>query len=333
MDTRKIVERLYPETLGPRRRYLEGPRKIAHKHGSGLGRLLAWFVHQFRLRMRRLRRWAKQNAWKLVVAAVVTMFWAVAHMRFYNKVIMLEYDIQMAWAQAEAEQERRFHIQQNIVRQIVAYSQHERSLMLDLTELRAQQVRRTPSLVPEAKSEGGQSAGVAAPPLSSDAPKSKEPLPISRYAEGTQPRSTAAKPTPPASPALTAPKPQPRASRSPGVELMQLGSKELNGVFPELMMVAEQYPSLRLAENFQQFADSVVATETRITERIEQYNMAVNTYTTIITQFPGKFLSRVWGFDMYKFYEPTRDKVEFRVQSFNPPAAVSSLATGSSEGQ
>ncbi len=70
----------------------------------------------------------------------------------------------------------------------------------------------------------------------------------------------------------------------------------------ELDAVAEQYPSLRLTETVQEATKTVVATETEITQRIQEYNQAVNVYTTARNQFPGMLFARVLGFPHRDYY-------------------------------
>ena len=77
-------------------------------------------------------------------------------------------------------------------------------------------------------------------------------------------------------------------------------------------MVAEQYPSLRLSENFQQFTKAIIETENKIADSIQTYNARVNDFTTILSQFPGNIFGKVCGFKPYQFYSPERFKLEFK---------------------
>ena len=95
-------------------------------------------------------------------------------------------------------------------------------------------------------------------------------------------------------------------------ELERLGPGELNKLFPSIRIAAEQYPALRLTENFQQFSKAIVDTETTIAEHIETYNTAVNIYTTLLKQFPAIVFAKTCGFEEYQFYRPGRDNLEFR---------------------
>jgi LemA protein len=204
---------------------------------------------------RSLHAWASMNVRKLVFFGGLFLAWLVAHVHWYNKLTDYEYNIQMSWAQVEAEQERRYHIQQDLARLVLGYARHERDLMVELTAL------RTDARGAVAGAMGGRS-------------------------DATEPEDDAA-------------------------SLDGLPPGELDRIFPQIMIAAEQYPNLRLTENFQQFSTAIIETETRITEHIQTYNERVNSYTTILKQFPGNLFGAVWGFETYEFYAPEREDLEF----------------------
>jgi LemA protein len=94
--------------------------------------------------------------------------------------------------------------------------------------------------------------------------------------------------------------------------LERLTPGQLNKVFPQIQFMAEQYPRLRLSENFQQFSKATIETENKIAAQIKAYNQAVNLYTTNLMQFPGVIFGKACGFEPYDFYVPDRDKLKFR---------------------
>ena len=95
-------------------------------------------------------------------------------------------------------------------------------------------------------------------------------------------------------------------------QLKQLTKPELDKLFPNVLLVAEQYPELKLTENFQQFSGAIIDTESMIADRIAAYNEAVNIYTTTRTQFPGKIFAAMFGFPAYDFYAPDKELLNFR---------------------
>jgi LemA protein len=83
----------------------------------------------------------------------------------------------------------------------------------------------------------------------------------------------------------------------------------LDGLLGRLNAVAEQYPELQLTNSAQQFSEAIIATETDITDRIREYNTAVNTYTSVLNQFPGNLFGKVAGFEEAEFYSPNDPSV------------------------
>jgi LemA protein len=243
METEKLLDRLYPN-LAKRRR-----RKV----------LLAKAAL-------RLRGWSRY----LIAGGVITVLWVVAHLYYYNKLVDLEFNVQEAWAQVEAQWQRRYHIQQNLTRMVIEYARHERELLVRLTTMRMKKEDR------DAAARGA-----------------------TRTQQAGQPGAGAAKP-------------DARSLRALRAELEKLDPKQLNELFPQIQVVAEQYPALRLTENFQQFSKAVVDTENAIVLHVETYNKAVNVYTTVLNQFPAMVFGRLCGFREYDFYRPGRKTLAFR---------------------
>ncbi len=98
---------------------------------------------------------------------------------------------------------------------------------------------------------------------------------------------------------------------SPLPQVKQITPVQLDKLFSNILLVAEQYPQLKLTENFQQFSTVIVDVETRIAERIMGYNDAVNAYTTTLSQFPGNIFGVLCGFHAYKFYTPDKEVLDF----------------------
>lgn len=251
IDREKMAARLHPEIVerpGMRwsRRLRRGVNRVFRTlfHTVFLTLVITLWVKPFR----RLNRWSREHWRGIGVFLIGLIVWGSIHVYWYNKLIRLEYDVLTAWAQVEVEQQRRHHIQKNVVDLVIGYAEHERSLMNDLTELRTRSRAR------------------GAPPAGDPAPGSMDAL----------------------SPA------------------------ELDALFPDIMLVAEQYPNLRLSENFQQFSEAIIATETRIADRIAEYNRVLNMYTTALRQFPGNIFATIWGFKEYEYYHPERGATEFR---------------------
>lgn len=233
------------------------------------------------------RRWVARQARTVAAVLLLLSAWVVAHLYYYNKLVSLEYDVQAAWAQVETQLQRRHNIQLNLTRMVLDYAEHERSLLTGITKIRTSAV-------------GGGSCGAGADP-SAAAPDPAASTPADPAARpGSAPADSSSSP----------------AVAAPARPLDQLSRKELQALFSRIMVVAEQYPQLKLSENFQQFSKAVIDTENEIALRTSRYNEAVNVYGTTLTQFPGNIFAWLGGFEQYQFYQPDKKALEFRRVEF-----------------
>lgn len=114
METTKILERLYGVRHKKRRR----------RWPSVLG-----------LR-RRSARWIQSHNWSLTFIALGLGLWCLTHIYYYNNLVSLEFDVLAAHAQIEASQQKRSHIQGNVLRLMHFYEVYERRLTTNVTEMR-----------------------------------------------------------------------------------------------------------------------------------------------------------------------------------------------------
>src|SRR3954471_19372972 len=70
-----------------------------------------------------------------------------------------------------------------------------------------------------------------------------------------------------------------------------------------LRVVAEQYPTLRATENFQQLTRNLSELEDEIQASRRIYNSNVQTYNTRIQQFPGSIIASQGNFQPKTFFE------------------------------
>lgn len=70
----------------------------------------------------------------------------------------------------------------------------------------------------------------------------------------------------------------------------------------KLLLVVENYPTLKANENFIRLQDELAGTENRIAVERKRYNEAVNRYNRIAKSFPAFLFVRVFGFDTEKPY-------------------------------
>src|SRR3954451_14369765 len=95
----------------------------------------------------------------------------------------------------------------------------------------------------------------------------------------------------------------------------------LGAMIGRLMVVAEQYPELRATENFQQLQAQLSETEDQIQITRRVYNDTVQTYNTLIQQFPASVLANQFHFEPRQFFDaPTESEATPQV-SFSTDGA------------
>ncbi|MGN6275364.1 MAG: LemA family protein [Solirubrobacterales bacterium] len=78
---------------------------------------------------------------------------------------------------------------------------------------------------------------------------------------------------------------------------------KLTGALTELRAVAENYPTLRATENFQQLSRNLSELEDEIQAARRIYNSNVQSYNTDIQQFPGSIIANQGGFTARDYFE------------------------------
>lgn len=64
-----------------------------------------------------------------------------------------------------------------------------------------------------------------------------------------------------------------------------------------LLMVSENYPTLRATESFKELQVQLEGTENRIKVARNKYNATVTKYNTSVRKFPGSMFAGIFGFD------------------------------------
>ncbi|HET7588773.1 MAG TPA: LemA family protein [Solirubrobacterales bacterium] len=78
---------------------------------------------------------------------------------------------------------------------------------------------------------------------------------------------------------------------------------KLTGALTELRAVAENYPTLRATENFQQLSRNLSELEDEIQASRRIYNSNVQSYNTSIQQFPGSIIANQGSFTPREYFE------------------------------
>ena len=79
--------------------------------------------------------------------------------------------------------------------------------------------------------------------------------------------------------------------------------QKLTGALTDLRAVAENYPTLRATENFQQLSRELSQLEDEIQASRRIYNSNVQSYNTDIEQFPGSIVANQGNFEKREFFE------------------------------
>ena len=79
--------------------------------------------------------------------------------------------------------------------------------------------------------------------------------------------------------------------------------QNLTQALTDLKAVAENYPTLRATENFQQLSRNLSELEDEIQASRRIYNSNVQSYNTDIQQFPGSIIANQGGFTAREYFE------------------------------
>jgi LemA protein len=88
-----------------------------------------------------------------------------------------------------------------------------------------------------------------------------------------------------------------------GVGETAQAEEKLSGALTDLRAVAENYPTLRATENFQQLSRELAQLEDEIQASRRIYNSNVQSYNTDIQQFPASIIAQQGGFTAREYFE------------------------------
>ncbi|HEY1854198.1 MAG TPA: LemA family protein [Solirubrobacterales bacterium] len=93
------------------------------------------------------------------------------------------------------------------------------------------------------------------------------------------------------------------AMSAQGVNDTSKAESNLSGALTDLRAVAENYPTLRATENFQQLSRNLSELEDEIQASRRIYNSNVQSYNTDIQQFPGSIIANQGSFTARQYFE------------------------------
>lgn len=78
---------------------------------------------------------------------------------------------------------------------------------------------------------------------------------------------------------------------------------ELTNALSRLLVIVENYPTLKSDANFRQLMDELAGTENRIAVARKDYNAAVKEYNGLIKKFPYMLIAGMGGFTEKEYFE------------------------------
>ena len=87
---------------------------------------------------------------------------------------------------------------------------------------------------------------------------------------------------------------------------------QLDGALGRLLLLTENYPTLRSSDQFMRLQDELAGTENRISVARRRYNQAIQDYNTFIGQFPNSIWAGMAGYhtnDAYFKASPAAEQV------------------------
>ena len=101
----------------------------------------------------------------------------------------------------------------------------------------------------------------------------------------------------------------------------------LTAAVGRLIVVAEQYPELRATENFQRLQQQLSDTEDQIQITRRVYNDTVQTYNTLIQQFPASVVAGSFHFEPRQFFDAPKEAEATPEVTFSQAAAAATEQT------
>ena len=114
------------------------------------------------------------------------------------------------------------------------------------------------------------------------------------------------------------------AAEAPGAQAA--AEDFLTAALGRLMVVAEQYPQLRATENFQQLQQQLSETEDQIQITRRVYNDTVQTYNTMIQQFPASLVANQFHFEPRQFFDAPKEAEATPEVSFSQDGVTGAAA-------
>lgn len=80
-------------------------------------------------------------------------------------------------------------------------------------------------------------------------------------------------------------------------------SNQVESALSRLLVVMENYPTLKSSENVRDLMTQLEGTENRISTERQRYNEIVREYTVAIKVFPKNLFAKLFGFDAVEYFQ------------------------------
>lgn len=87
-------------------------------------------------------------------------------------------------------------------------------------------------------------------------------------------------------------------------------------LLPSLVALAEQYPDLKLSQNFLKLSDALLETERDIATARIKHITATNDYTTLLTVFPSNLFGKLFRFEPNAFFRANDEARNFKTLDY-----------------
>lgn len=107
-----------------------------------------------------------------------------------------------------------------------------------------------------------------------------------------------------------------RYAGSASPEEKAASANQLEGALARLLVVMENYPELKSANNVNTLMSQLEGTENRVSVERNRYNELVKTFNIKIKRIPARFIASFLGFEEIKYFEATAGSEEAPKVSF-----------------
>ena len=102
------------------------------------------------------------------------------------------------------------------------------------------------------------------------------------------------------------------------VEEKAKAASQVESALGRLLVIMENYPELKSAENVTQLMDELAGTENRVAVERRRFNDLVKDYNTAIKKFPANLAAGMFGFSPRAFFEAVEAAQEAPTVNINP---------------